>query len=59
MKFFSIEIALLILCLFKWSDGGYHQKNLLAKLFRNYNKIERPVAIENQSLNVTIGLGKY
>ena len=58
MRVASIEIALLTLCFFKYSDGGYHQKNLLAKLFRNYNKIERPVTIENQSLNVTIGLGK-
>jgi len=36
--------------------AGYHQKRLLEKLFRKYNKIERPVANDSSSLNVTVGL---
>ena len=36
--------------------AGYHQRRLLDKLFKNYDPLERPVADDNETINVSVGL---
>lgn len=38
------------------SEEGMHERKLLNNLLRNYNPLERPVAVESEPLNVTFGL---
>lgn len=44
--------------LFTGAEGGTNEKNLLAELLdpKNYNLLERPVANENETLQVSFGL---
>ena len=42
--------------LFAGSEQGRHEKRLLDDLFRYYNKLERPVANESDSLPVSFGM---
>ena len=36
--------------------AGHDQRRLLDKLFKNYDPLERPVANDNDTLNVSVGL---
>lgn len=38
------------------SKQGLRERHLLNRLLRNYDPLERPVALETQALNVTFGL---
>lgn len=38
------------------TKAGIHQKRLLEKLFSNYDPLERPVANDNDTLIVLVGL---
>ncbi|XP_065200628.1 neuronal acetylcholine receptor subunit alpha-7 isoform X13 [Planococcus citri] len=51
-----IIFIILIVFIVKDSEEGMHEKRLLNNLLRNYNPLERPVAVESEPLNVTFGL---
>jgi len=58
-KLFLFVVSQNYLLINFYFKGGHHQKRLLEKLFKKYNKIERPVYNDSHSLNVSVGLGKW
>lgn len=54
MKILSIVIVLFLLI--QSNKAGHHQKKLLEKLFKDYDPLERPVADDNETLTVKLGL---
>ncbi|BFZ01989.1 hypothetical protein BsWGS_05027 [Bradybaena similaris] len=58
MQFSGLHLFGILLCLIKDSQQGYQERRLLNKLFAesDYNKNERPVANESESIQVKFGI---